>query len=635
MDNALIDFLAKHPPFSFLPEAKLTEIAPLFQMIDYDAGTILFEQEKSRVSDLFLLYSGGLELYYQEDGKRILNDLLSDGDTFGGISLMMNDGVAVRTVAVTEVSRFYTLPKNTFLQLCKDNPEFSDYFTDTFGKLMLDKSYAALVARVTAEKINGSSDVFLHRSLENFIDTEMLVCEEETSVREAAQLMSEHRHSAILIGNPGEMPAGIVTDKDFRDRVVATGLSTDQPVSAIMSAPLITISVSESLLSALMTMVSHNIKHLAIRDDMGQISGILSDKRLLTARGQSAVSLLREIADASTITALLPRQKQVVPLAGTLIQGGARAEEVGRIISAVADAVLQRLIRFALAEMGPPPARFTFLIMGSEGRREQTLKTDQDNAIIYEDVPEASEAAAREYFLAFATRVCGWLNDVGYDYCGGDIMAQNPRWCQPLSQWKTYFRQWIETPEPQAVMHGTIFFDFNAAYGDLALADELRSYLQKLIGKRSDLFFRYLAQNALDIKPPLGFFRNFLVAAKGAHRNELDIKKAMTPIVDFARIYALENGISATNTLERLHLLTTQSELTESEHDELTQAYRYLMQIRLVRQINMIHEENLPPDNYINPQNLSRIEQKILKEIFRLVAAYQEKLTVHFLGVGG
>ncbi len=635
MDRSLIDFLAKHPPFSFLPEAKLTEVAPLFQMIEYDAGTILFEQEKSRVSAFFLLYSGGLELYYQEDGKRILNDLLSDGDTFGGISFLMNDGVAVRTVAVTEASRFYTLPKNTFLQLCKDHPEFSDYFTDTFGKLMLDKSYAALVASVAADKRNGSPDIFLHQSLENFIDKELLVCEREISIREAAQLMSKQRHSAILVGNPGEMPAGIVTDKDFRDRVVATGLSTDQPVSEIMSSPLITISASESLLSALMTMVQHNIKHLAIRGNAGQINGILSDKRLLTARGQSPVSMLRDIKDASTVKVLIPRQKEVVSLAGTLIEGGARAEEVGRIISAVADAVLQRLIRFALAEMGPPPVRFAFLIMGSEGRREQTLKTDQDNAIIYEDVPETSEAAVREYFLAFATRVCGWLNDAGYDYCRGDIMAQNPRWCQPLSQWKSYFRQWIETPEPKAVMHATIFFDFTTAYGDQALADELRGYLQKLMGKRSDLFFRYLAQNALDIKPPLGFFRNFLVEARGAHRNQLDIKRAMTPIVDFARIYALENGIAATNTLERLHLLAAQSVLMESEHHELTQAYRYLMQIRLVRQINMIREENLLPDNYINPQNLSRIEQKMLKEIFRLVAAYQEKLTIHFLGAGG
>lgn len=634
MDRSLIEFLAKHPPFSFLPEAKLTEIAPLFQMIEYDAGTILFEQGKSRVSELFLLYSGGLELYYQEDGKRILNDLLSDGDTFGGISFLMNDGVAVRTVAVTEASRFYTLPKKTFLQLCKNYPEFSDYFTDTFGKLMLDKSYAALVASVASKKISGSSDIFLHRSLDSLIDKEILVCEGKTSVREAARLMSEKRHSAILIGNAGEMPEGIVTDKDFRDRVVATGLSIDEPVSEIMSSPLITINASESLLSALMTMVHHNIKHLAIHDNTGEINGILSDKRLLTARGQSPVSLLRDIEDASTVAALLPRQKQIVPLAGTLIEGGARAEEVGRIISAVADAVLQRLIRFALAEMGPPPARFAFLIMGSEGRREQTLKTDQDNAIIYEDVPESSEAAVHEYFLAFATRVCGWLNDAGYDYCGGDIMAQNPRWCQPLSQWKNYFRQWIQTPESQAVMHATIFFDFAAAYGDQALADELRGYLQRLIEKRSDLFFRYLAQNALDIKPPLGFFRNFLVEARGAHRNEFDIKKAMTPVVDFARIYALENGITATNTLERLHLLAAQSVLTESEHHELTQAYRYLMQIRLVRQINMIREENLPPDNYINPQNLSRIEQKMLKEIFRLVTSYQEKLTVHFLGVG-
>jgi CBS domain-containing protein len=184
-----------------------------------------------------------------------------------------------------------------------------------------------------------------------------------------------------------------------------------------------------------------------------------------------------------------------------------------------------------------------------------------------------------------------------------------------------------------AVMHSTIFFDFVGAYGDLSLTTQLRQYLLDLLGDRARVFFYHLALNSLKMKPPLGFFRNFVVESKGEHRNTFDIKKAMTPIVDFARIYALENRMEATNTQERLHQLFVEEVINEEEYHELVQSYRYLMQVRLVRQVSAITEDQNPPDNYVNPQKLTHIEQKMLKEIFSSIEKYQQKLSVHFTGI--
>ena len=273
------------------------------------------------------------------------------------------------------------------------------------------------------------------------------------------------------------------------------------------------------------------------------------------------------------------------------------------------------------------------MIMGSEGRREQTLKTDQDNAIVYENVSREKAKETQRYFKSFAKKVCQRLDLAGYKYCNGDVMAQNPKWCQPLDQWKKYFSEWAHTPEPMAVMHTSIFFDFRGAYGSQQLITRLRDHLMNLLDDRAGLFLYHLAKNALQMKPPIGFLKSFVVESKGEHRNSFDIKKAMTTIVDFARIYALENKIPSTNTLDRLYDLHLKKVLKYDEYHDLVQGYNYLMQNRYLRQVSAILDEKKKPDNYINPDNLSSIERKLLKEIFIMIQKFQQKMEVHFTGV--
>ena len=240
--------------------------------------------------------------------------------------------------------------------------------------------------------------------------------------------------------------------------------------------------------------------------------------------------------------------------------------------------------------------------------------------------------AVSAYFLDFGDRVSTRLNEAGYAFCEGGVMGKNPKWCQPLSVWKDYFLRWIRTAEGEALLQASIFFDFRKAYGEEALILELRWFLfSSLTGWAG--FFRHLTENALHFKPPIGFFRNFVVESKGEHRNSLDIKSAMQPIVDFARVYALSNGIEETNTQERLSQLHIKKVLSYKDFNELDQAYSFLMQLRFARQVEASLEDKAAPDNYINPKKLSNIEQTMLREIFKRIEKFQTKMSLDFTGI--
>ncbi len=356
------------------------------------------------------------------------------------------------------------------------------------------------------------------------------------------------------------------------------------------------------------------------------------DNRLLTELSYTA--LIREISQADKIEAIMGKQSQLPRLIHAMITGGTKIRTVTWLITTFADAILNRILEFALDAMGPPPVPFAFIIMGSEGRKEQTLKTDQDNAIIFEDPdPESgiTEKDAQDYFLALAEKVCTWLDRAGYDFCQGGIMAKNPKWCRPLSTWKHYFTTWVQSAEPRDLLHTTIFFDFRFAYGDREIVNRLSSHLQDSLEGWSG-FFRYMSENAVYFKPPIGFFGRLFVKSKGKHRNRMDIKSAMTPIVDFARIYALNNGIKETNTQDRLYQLYMRKILSRKEYNEIEQAYGFMMQIRFMRQVEALLGEKVKPDNYINPKELSTIEKKMLKAVLKKIGTIQTRLSFTFLG---
>ena len=348
-------------------------------------------------------------------------------------------------------------------------------------------------------------------------------------------------------------------------------------------------------------MVRSGVRSLPIAGDGGEIVGLLADDDLLVAHGSSPLEYLRDIAQTRLRKDLAEKRARLPRLVRALMLEGARVDSLTWLISAVSDATLRRVLDMALADMGPPPVPFVFLTLGSEGRREQTLVTDQDNAIVFADVPGREEAAA-EYFPRLGERVCTWLKEVGVEYCDGDVMASNGEWCQPLSVWKEYFRKWVRVPVPEAVLNSSIFFDFREVHGDVALAAELRGHVTQLLASRPGMFFNLLAQAVVDKELPVGLFGRISVETRGSREDVFDIKQPIARICELTRLQGLWHGIGATSTLERLRKLSQQAEVDARVCLDLKHAYSFLMQLRLARQVAALGDGGVPADNLISTQ---------------------------------
>jgi CBS domain-containing protein len=620
--------LAETPPFSLLPVHEREKIVANLTEVYYSKGTILFFQDKSRVEYLYIVDKGALERYWEENGQEKMFGVLGRGDTYGGISMLFNNGTAVRTARVAENTHFYILPREAFLSLCDKYPPFSDHFTNTFGRLMLDRSYASIIRQGPTPKVE-SPPLFSLR-VEDVYHTDLLSCQGDISIQAAAVKMSRQNYSSIFVNAPGGEPIGIVTDNDIRRKVVATGYDIQKPVADIMSSPLTTIPAGAMLAEALLEMMRSDIKHLLVLDAGNKVAGVITNSDILSTQEQSPFFMLREISTATGLKQLIKLRRRIPNIIRSMIDSGAKSTTITKLITSISDAILAKLIGFALEKHGPAPAAFAFLILGSEGRMEQTLKTDQDNAILYADVDETASSSAQLYFLALGETICNWLDEVGYAFCKGGIMAKNPRWCQPISKWKHDFHSWIRISTRKDLMQSAIFFDFRGAYGSMDLVDDLRLYLFHNL-KGWTRFFKELTENALGFRPPLSFFNNFVVETKGRHRNQFNIKNAMTCVVDFARIYALHYDIADTNTQDRLYRLFLEKVLKPDEYQDLEQAYDFLMQHRLLAQINSI-EAGEPPDNYINPKELSKIEQALFRTIFKRIERMQTNMKMKFTG---
>ena len=622
--------IAKILPFSFLPEEKIEDLLPHFTMETHEKGKILFVQEISRVEHFYIIIKGSAEIFFEHEQEKTLRDILAEGDIFGGISILMNNSISLRSMKLIEETIFFKLPASMFLELCNEFEYFKEYFTDTFGKNMLDRSYAEIIAKQITSGENTMP--FFNQPVSSIFRPHFLSCSFENTIKQAAEKMAESRSGYIFVKDGDGSVAGIITDADLRK--VACGrhdLSTG--AGEIMSTPLTSVSIDSQVFEAFLTMLEKDIKHLAVSNKAGKITGVVTDRVLLAEQSKSPYFLIQEIKNAERFEQIENIYNRLPPIMLEPIKNGAKSDNLTRLITTFSDAILDKIIEFAIDDTGTPPCDFAFMVMGSEGRREQTLKTDQDNAIVYEDISDPQKAKeCGEYFSSLAETICNRLDRAGFDFCEGGNMAKNPTWCKPLSTWKTYFFDWIHTADPKDLLYSSIFFDFRCAWGDRYLTDELHNYLFSSLEGWAG-FFRNLTENALYFKPPLGFFRNILVESKGEHKDSFDIKRAMMPIIDFARIYALKNSIRETNTLLRLFRLYTRHILKKEEYNDMVQSYRFLMHLRFIRQITAITDEKGKADNYINPKNLSRIDQTMLKEIFKRIEKIQQKLSIEITGV--
>lgn len=476
-----------------------------------------------------------------------------------------------------------------------------------------------------------TANLFLNQPLKTIV-SDAPSCSLNCTVVEAAKQMSLMQSGAIIITTDDEnkAPIGILTDGDIRKRVVANQLNLNTAVYEVMTSPIIFANKDTLLFEALLTMNENNVEYLCVRPSNKEFPGIVSIDELANAQHQTIFLLIKRIQNSGSIPELQKCYKKLSILIKAFIESGGKINTISKIISKVADEINLRLIHLALKQTGTPPAKFAFVLLGSQAREEQTFITDQDNAVIFENVDESKKESTQKYFLKLAAFINDGLDAIGYKYCSGEIMAKNPKWCQPLDQWKKYFAGWLQKVQPQDLIDISVFFDIRFLYGDKKLINELKAFLAENL-KNKAVFFYHYAQTIISLKPPISFFGNFVVESTKENKSAFDIKKVIVPIVGFARIYDLKYQMFESNTMKRIELLYKKNIINKSDYKEITQAYNFLMMLRINHQLQSL-EENIAPDNYINPKKLTDIERTMLKKIFSQISNFQNKLSLSFKG---
>lgn len=617
-------------PFNQLDEITLQQITRHCRLDFFPKGTKILSAGKSDIKYLYLIQRGAVNAFIiDEEGQLRLKDVRGEGQFFGALGIIQNSKANL-DVETVEDTFCLLLPKQILLDLIEKNPVFAQYYLKSFSDQLVNNAYSQF--RSLKLKRRNSEDLYLFsNTVDKVIRRSAHVIDTTTTIRRAASIMTEEGIGSLLIHSPENKSriVGIITDRDLRFKVVAAGLDYNKPVSEIMSSPVKTVLSQAVCFDVLLKMLSEGIHHLAV-ERSNTIIGVITSTDIMALQGSSPYSLFKEIIAQQEIHGLYPLAKKIPCFIRNLVAEGGKTSHITRMIAIINDHILDRILTLLEKELGPPPVSYCWLLMGSEGRREQTFKTDQDNAIIYADPPndQVKEKAAI-YFEAFADKAIYHLTECGYPPCPGEVMASNPKWRQPYSVWKKYFDSWMAAPDPQELVNATIFFDFKSGFGDIGLAESLRNYLIQRTDTEN-IFLYHLARYSLGSKAPLSFFRNFIVEKDGEHKRKLDIKtKGIALFTDFARILALRHGVKETNTLSRFEVLAAEKHIDDTIYQSAKEGYELMMQFRLIHQLQQI-EDGIPPDNYINPAELSDLERRMLKECFRVIERLQSILELHY-----
>lgn len=612
-------FLRQTAPFSFVEEAALTVIVKDLTPAFYPRGQVILHQNGPAAEHLILIKSGTVRVYVRtNEDEKVLVDTRTPGEFFGMRSFLFGD-ISLDTIVAAEDTSCYRIPRETVLSLLKTNAQFSEFCLRSLLKRLMHMAYKEMHDRTL---LYGSGDKLLFTNvLCDLASRKVITASENVSIREAAKIMENHGIGSLVLLDENSLPSGMVTDRDLRNKVVSRGRDIAGRVGDIMSVVLIKAEERDHCFEALLKMMRYNIHHLLVVGK-GELKGILSSHDLMMLQGASPLSLAREIESLNTLDGLVPAATKINRTITILIREGAKASTITRIITEINDRLVQKILKITESRMGPPPVGYCWIVFGSEGRKEQTFKTDQDNAIIYGDsVDRGSDAA--EYFAEFAVRMKDALAQCGFPPCSADYMASNPAWRQPLSVWKKYFSDWINIPTPEAVLRSLIFFDFRPVHGDPLLAERLRAFLGHEI-KDKTLFLAHMAGAVAKNRPPVNFLGKFILEKSGANKGKFNIKiNGLCPIIDAARLSALEAKVYHTSTVERLSELKDRSCTVGPFTGELELAFEFLMSMRLRHQYRQI-QNCLEPDNYIDPQDLAELERAMLKSSFKLIAAVQK-----------
>lgn len=626
-DKSATNYLKNHHPFNLLDDHALAKLVNCLTMELYPSGTHILAQGDKPSRALYIIKEGSVRIYARTGpGQDKVIDFRGAGDTFGFLSIGEGMRLDVSVQAVT-ATICYVADKVCVMMLLAENPVLREYLMPSYFPKQKD-SQASLPPALNFYH-EGSDRVLFTTPVRDLVARDVVTARTDVSLIDAAGLMSAHRAGALVIVDETGGPIGIITNTDLRDKAMACRKDPSSPVADIMSSPLFTIDGNDFCFEAVLKMVSHNVHHLVVTD-AGRLTGVISSRDFVILQITSPLMIVREIENQSSVEGLASASGKILRLISLLLGEGARAESIIRIITDVNDRIECKILDFAVKTLGPPPRPFCWIVYGSAGRKEQTFKTDQDNAIIYADPRSGEEARqVEEYFGRFAEFVVNAFLRCGFALCPGDFMATNQQWRQPLSAWKKSFSNWIQTPTDKAIHNAANLFDFRGLYGDLHLAEDLKKHLMETLAEKK-LFLMAMAHLITDYRPPIGMFGSFIVEKSGEHTNRLDLKKGcLTPIINIIRLSAFECNIPETCTFERLAVLKTVHSTISTVGDDLAHALEYILLLRMRRQLEQV-SMGITPDNFINPKKLSSFEQKNLKEICKLLSRMLEDIAAKY-----
>lgn len=600
------DFIAQHPPFDVLGDELLNKV-PKYLTIRYFRQGSVFPDLSVNDKSLYIIRSGAIEVRNQHQQ---LIDKLAEGDIYQLDEQIDENSNQLNGLCV-EDSLVYLLPSQQLEQLKKQSTDFRRQFNRSVNERLrhaVQFSQSSEMRDLSAMKLEVS----------DLTDRLPVIIDSSFTIQQAARIMNDEFVSSILITSEKKL-VGLLTDKDIRRRCVAEGRDYSESVSTIMSDKLEIVSDKTLLSEALLVMTRNQINHLPVMKGSEAI-GILTTSDIVRHLSTSPTLIATDIYKANSVDALKRISVKLPELQLQLSLSSATAKHIGEVFSSITDAITARLLELAEDKLGTPPVTYVWLAGGSQARNEQTSHSDQDNAILISDEFKPEH---EEYFKKLADFVCDGLNECGYIYCPGDAMASNDKWRQPLSRWREYFSHWINSPEPKALMLASIFFDLRPVYGDFSLFSGLQEKVLKQT-ENSEFFISHMVGNALTHQPPLGFFRNFVMVHDDSHKNTLDIKhRGVVPIVDIARVLALQNAIKETNTVERLDAALKCKALSSEMHDNLIDALEYISSLRIRHQAKQIRA-GLAADNYLPIKELSGLEKNHLKDSFSIIKTMQQ-----------
>ena len=632
-----IEELRHYAPFDAMDQASLNFLTGRLRLGYFPQGSSILTPDDGVANRLLIVQKGVVSGIDKRAAGEASAMTLTEGECFP-LGALIARRPALLTYSASSDTFCYQLDAKDFDRVMDMSSEFRHFAVNRLAA-MLEQSRQQVQSRYTARIADTGG---LSTPLKSLVRRPPVTVGPGTTVRRVLETMHSERVGSVVIVDDAMRPLGIFTGRDVLDRIALAGIAQEAPIETAMTREPFSLPSHAPLFEAVQAMALHRFRHVIVMEE-GRVCGMVSERDLFTLQRLSLGEIAKSIDRAGTVDELAGAASEVRRLAAGLLAHGVDAEHLTQFVTTLNDAVVQRVLTLAAREAPPPAAAWCWLGLGSEGRMEQTLSTDQDNAILFAAGDTAAAVALRPAFLAFAEQANAMLDRCGFPLCRGDIMAKNPQWCLSSAEWRETFGVWIRNANPAALLNAAIFFDFRAVAGDASLAGALRAWLNSTVPAHP-LFLREMVLNALQIEPPLGIFRDFVVNEDKDFHGTIDLKMfGARPFIDAARILALATGVSVSNTAERLRIAGPRMRMHEDEIGALVDGFHFVQLLRLRNHEAALSQRPAPSSgnpahdaglaqhaNRIDPQHLNLLDRRILRESFRQARTLQSRLRMDF-----